>query len=106
MTAEAIVLDWVGWWRVFNIFATGWAVLLMVRYAISCWHRWDPRLRLLNLAFTGLILNEAVHAIENLVQNNPYGFRIAVATVLLFWVIVPLMISEESPRELRGRADR
>lgn len=84
-------------WRLVNGIMAGHATLAMAYKMWSVWPKMSARGRLLIQAHTGFLLSLTIGSFENIAQDNPTGFRTALASAAVLWTLIALFGTEPDP---------
>lgn len=85
------MLDPIDFWRIANAALGLIAFVLVARSAYTKWSQWTPRMRLLAQGMVVLLGVTVEATIENLVQGNPFGPRVALTTAACAWVAFAIL---------------
>jgi hypothetical protein len=86
-------MDFAIYWRVFNaILGVSAFLYLMLDFRVVR-HELNTRRIYLTFSLAGFLLALVVGSVENVLQNNPIGFRTAIATASTVWCLIGLALS-------------
>lgn len=81
-------------WRAFNGIAGLVALVLFVRSTCRSWGRLTGRTRLYAEVIGAFLAATTYGSLENILQQNPIGFRTVLATAAIIWTLMAVLFTD------------